>query len=29
MNDLAGERPQKAKELAAMWEIWNADSVGE
>ena len=23
MNNLAGERPAKTKELAEMWEAWN------
>ena len=29
MNNLAGERPEKTKELAQMWEKWNAGSVGK
>ncbi|MDG2221057.1 MAG: arylsulfatase [Rubripirellula sp.] len=29
MNNLASDRPKKTSELAEMWEIWNADSVGE
>ena len=29
MNNLAAEQPAKAKELAEMWERWNAGSVGK
>ena len=28
-NNLAGKHPEKAKELAEMWEQWNATSVGK
>ena len=29
MNNLAGKHPEKTKELAEMWERWNAGSVGK